>query len=48
MRFGQAWLLPALSLRLFPARREVTVDATRRLALPPLCQALFLGFGYEI
>ena len=48
VRFGQAWLLPALSLRLFPARREVTVDATRRLALPPLCPALFLGFGYEI
>ncbi len=48
VRFGRAWLLPAVDLRLFPARREVTVDATRRLVLPPLCPSLFLGFGYEI
>lgn len=48
VRFGHAWLLPALDLRFFPGRREVTVDAERRLVLPPLCPALFLGVGYEI
>jgi hypothetical protein len=48
VRFGRAWLRPALELRLFSARREVTVDAERRLALPPVCPALFLGAGYEI
>jgi len=48
VRFGHGWLLPAVDLRLFPARREVNVDAERRLVLPPLCPALFLGAGYEI
>ena len=48
VRFGRAALLPALDLRLFPARREVNVDAAHRLVLPPLCPSLFLGFGYEI
>ncbi|HEY3500448.1 MAG TPA: hypothetical protein VGK73_37405 [Polyangiaceae bacterium] len=46
--FGRATLLPAVGLRLFPTSREVHVDATRRLALPPLSPSLFLGFGYEI
>jgi len=48
VRFGRAWLLPAIDVRLFPGRREVTVDATRRLVLPPVCPALFLGVGYEL
>jgi len=48
VRFGRASVIPALDLRLFPARREVNVDAAHRLVLPPLCPALFLGFGYEI
>jgi len=48
LRFGRAWLLPAADVRLFPGRREVIVDATRRLVLPPVCPSLFLGFGYSI
>jgi hypothetical protein len=48
VRFGRGWFLPAAGLRLFPGRREVIVDATRRLVLPPVCPSLFLGFGYEI
>jgi hypothetical protein len=48
VRFGHALLLPAVDVRLFPGRREVNVDATHRLVLPPLCPSLFLGFGYEI
>ncbi len=48
LRFGRVSLLPALELRLFPGRREVTVDQARRLVVPPLCPALFLGVGYEI
>jgi hypothetical protein len=27
---------------------KVTVDQSRRLVLPSLCPALFLGVGYEI
>jgi len=48
VRFGRAWLLPAVAVRFFPARREVTVDAERRLVLPPMCPALFLGGGFEL
>jgi hypothetical protein len=48
VRVGRAWLRPAVELCLFCARREVTVHAERRLALPPVCPALFLGAGYEI
>jgi len=48
VRFGRASLLPGLDVRLFPGRREVIVDANRKLVLPPLCPSLFLGFGYEI
>jgi hypothetical protein len=48
VRFGRGWLLPALDVRFFPGRREVTVDAERRLVLPPVCPALFLAAGYEI
>ena len=48
VRFGHVWLLPAVGARLFPGRREVTVNAARRLVLPPLCPALFIGLGYEI
>ncbi|HEX5100169.1 MAG TPA: hypothetical protein VFV94_11745 [Polyangiaceae bacterium] len=48
VRFGRAALLPAVHLRVFPARREVNVDAAHRLVLPPLCPSLFLGFGYEL
>jgi cell division septation protein DedD len=48
VRFGRASLLPAVGLRVFPARREVNVDATHRLVLPPLCPSLFLGLGYEL
>jgi hypothetical protein len=47
IRFGHASVVPAAGLRMFPKVREVLVDTTRRLALPPLCPALFLGFGYE-
>lgn len=48
VRFGRVWLLPAFELRIFPAAREVTVDAERRLALPPVCPGVFLGVGYTI
>ncbi|HEV8548031.1 MAG TPA: hypothetical protein VGQ57_03365 [Polyangiaceae bacterium] len=48
VRFGHAWVFPAVALRIFPGRREVTVDAERRLVLPPFCPALFLGLGYEL
>lgn len=48
VRFGHASLVPGVELRVFPRRREVNVDAVHRLALPPLCPAVFLGFGYEI
>lgn len=48
VRFGRGRLYPALDVRFFPGRREVTVDAERRLVLPPVCPALFLGVGYEI
>lgn len=48
LRFGHFWLLPAFELRVFPVSREVTVDAERRLALPPVCPGLFLGAGYRI
>ena len=48
VRFGRAALVPAVGLRLFPGRREVHVDSTRELVLPPLSPSLFLGFGYEI
>jgi hypothetical protein len=48
VRFGRAWLLPALAARIFPAGRDVNVDATRRLELPRVCPSLSVAFGYAI